>query len=201
MTQPNGVSRRKLFKSAGGVGAMAVMAGLDQSAKGQVGGDAGFSLDVAIDLNTFSFHGPTHDDGAPDYGSPFIIEGVIYPGGTFESKGTDRGLHADGSPEFPDEVIGKWTCFGWHVNQGEKTEAGKPWVITTQLYDLDVDDPGGKTLMSQGYEIKPGVGQPTPRVLLGRTGDFSFEPLGLGQVIQTPVGANATGAANDRFDF
>src|SRR5262249_3667893 len=47
---------------------------------------------------------PLFDDGAPTYGNEFVTEGYIYPAGTL--NGTN-GVNPDGSPEFPNKVIGR----------------------------------------------------------------------------------------------
>jgi len=160
------MTRRKFVKSVGGAGAVAALTGGGHQARAADEPGEPFSLDVCINGTTFVFQGPTHDDGTPDFGSPFIVEGVIYPEGTLSAKGADSGVLEDGTPEFPDEVIGKWTCWGMHVGAGGLTAEGIPWVVTTQIYDLDVDNPGAKTLISNGYE-RPGLDLSTSRGLIG----------------------------------
>jgi len=79
---------------------------------------------------------PADREGLPAYGTEYITEGYLYPLGTPYRQ---QRVHADGSPEFPDKVIGHWSCRGWHVGNGFKTQTG-PWVATTQIFDL------GKTI-------------------------------------------------------
>ena len=61
---------------------------------------------------------PVHEDGMPAYGNSFVTEGYIYPHGTL--NGTN-GVLENGAAEFPDKVIGKWTCRGWFVGDGAHT--------------------------------------------------------------------------------
>lgn len=158
--------------------------------------DERFEVDVACDANTFVFQGPA-DEAGPDGGASFVVQGVIYEAGTFDRFGTDRGLLADGTPEFPDRVLGTWTCQGHFVGEGFDTATGV-FVVTTQLYDLDGGDPGAETLVSHGVELID-LETPFVRALTGGTGD-KFERA-TGQVTQEAVGVNATGLFNFTFDF
>lgn len=110
---------------------------------------------------------PVFDDGLPAFGNEFITEGYIYPAGTLNGP---NGVNPDGSPQFPDKVIGRWTCRGWHVGDGAHTVSG-PWVITHQLFDLD-HTPGKITIATDGFEA-PDVGVPFERAITGGTGIFS----------------------------
>jgi hypothetical protein len=195
MSKKTDVSRRNFFKVAGGAGAVAALLGATNVAKAQ--NNEGFELDVCCDGNTFVFTGPTHEDGSPAYGATFVVEGFIYPNGTLEEQGAAGGINADGSPELPSSVIGKWTCYGTFVGDGVRTEEGRPDVVTTQIYDFDVENPGNDILMSQGYELA-GLNYPFKRNLQGGTG---FNSLLRGIVTQEAVGMNATGVANIHFKF
>ena len=78
---------------------------------------------VAEDGNRFVFTKERlFEDGMPQYGTPFVTQGYLYPEGTL--NGTN-GVLADGKPEFPDKVIGEWTCYGWMIGDGGHTETGK----------------------------------------------------------------------------
>lgn len=59
--------------------------------------------------------------GMSAYGNPIITQGYIYPYGTLERG---NGVLADGSPEFPELVIGEWTCRGYSVGKGAETTTG-----------------------------------------------------------------------------
>lgn len=173
------------------VGALATFLGPEAEAdRTQLG------IDVACDANTFVFQGPTNADSGPDYGASFVVQGVIYPGGTFARHGNSSGLLPNGEPEFPDLVIGKWTCRGWFIGDGIATESG-PFVVTTQIYDLDPNHPGAETLVSDGIEV---IDQNVPflRAVTGGTGEFN---RATGQVTQTSVGVNATELFNFTFEF
>ena len=81
-------------------------------------------FDVSENATRFIFDDtPLFADGAPAYGNEFITEGYLYPAGTL--NGTN-GVNPDGTPEFPDKVIGRWNCRGWHVGEGAKIVTG-PW--------------------------------------------------------------------------
>jgi hypothetical protein len=93
-------------------------------------------FDVAENVTKFAFdEAPAHEDGLPAYGNPFITQGYIYPEGTLNGS---NGVLPDGSPEFPEEVIGEWICSGWFIGDGAHTTSG-PMVVTTQIYQLEGD--------------------------------------------------------------
>lgn len=112
---------------------------------------------------------PVHEDGMPAYGNSFVTEGYIYPHGTL--SGTN-GVLENGQPEFPDKVIGKWTCRGWFVGDGGHTTSG-PMVITTQLYDFSKNSGfGDVTVTSDGYELAD-INVAIERAITGGTGPYS----------------------------
>jgi hypothetical protein len=135
---------------------------------------------------------PLFDDGAPAYGNEFVTEGYIYPAGTLNGV---NGVNADGSPEFPDKVIGRWTCRGWHVGEGAKTVTG-PWVVTHQLYDFG-DRPGQISFASDGAELVD-LNVPITRAVIGGTGPFE---QARGEVVQTMVGFNQLNGVVLRFEL
>lgn len=159
-------------------------------------GTQNLALDIACDATTFSFQGPTNEEGGPDYGASFVVHGVIYLAGTFAQHGADSGLLEDGTPEFPDAVIGQWTCRGWFIGDGIATETG-PFVVTTQIYDPSRKRPGEQTLVSDGTELID-LGVPFKRAITGGTGRFVRAD---GEVTQIGIGVNATGLFNFSFDF
>ena len=74
-------------------------------------------VEVSCDGNTFSFQNPFPRDPGPGgigYGTKITVQGVIYPGGTFAEHGIGSGLLPDGTPEFPDLVIGKSKSYRSH---------------------------------------------------------------------------------------
>ena len=79
--------------------------------------DGVLRFDVAEDHSRFVWDGnPALIDGMPEHHTAFITQGYLYPAGTL--TGTN-GVLPDGSPEFPDKVLGQWTCSGWWLGGGE----------------------------------------------------------------------------------
>jgi hypothetical protein len=145
-------------------------------------------FDVAEDMSRFVFdQSVTFEDGMPKHGSPFITQGYIYPAGTLDGG---NGVREDGSPQFPDKVIGEWTCRGWFVGEGAHAKTG-PMVITTQLYNFG-EDLGNETFVSEGYELAD-VGVVIERAITGGTGPYTGAK---GEVKQTFLGFNATEGVN-----
>jgi hypothetical protein len=113
-------------------------------------------VDIAEDGTRFVFdEAPVFDDGFPAYGNPFVTQGYIYPAGTLTDS---NGVNPDGTPEFPDKVIGEWTCRGYFIGDGAHTTEGA-WVFTTQLFAFGDDaDTGAETIVVTGYEgAQPGA--------------------------------------------
>lgn len=170
---------------------------------------AHLKFDVAESAPKFVFdEAPVFDNGLPAYGNAFITQGYIYPYGTLtgsSASGPGNGILPDGSPEFPDLVIGEWVCRGYFIGDGVNTQTG-PWVITTQLYDF-YDKPGfdpnvvkqsGETnLVTDGYEIAD-IGVPGKRAVTGGTGIFK---RARGEAVQTLLGFNALEGVNLRFEI
>lgn len=172
-----------------------------------------FSIDIAGDCNRFITEGKGHLDPElnPVFGDNFVQEGIIYPGGTFETmcpETLDCGLTEDGEPEFPEKVIGKWTCYGAFIGDGLVTEAGS-WVVSTQVYDFgaervekadespsDVFTPGVEGLVSHGTERVDF--EPFKRAVTGGFGRFKNVR---GDVEQVKVAFNQTTCENFTFTF
>ena len=153
--------------------------------------DGTLRFDVAEDMTRFVFAPqPVHEDGMPAHGNAFITQGYIYPAGTLTES---NGVQADGSPEFPDKVLGEWTCRGWFVGEGAHTTTG-PWVVTTQLYNFGAEV-GDATLVTEGYEIAD-VGVAIERAISAGTGPFA-NVRGEGE--QTFLGFNASEGVNLSF--
>ncbi len=147
-------------------------------------GRNGFIVDIAENGTKFVFdETPLHMDGSPAYGNEFITEGYIYPAGTLDGT---NGVNADGSPEFPALVIGRWTCRGWFIGDGAHSVTG-PWVITHQY--LDLDETYGKTsITNDGYELSD-LYIPVKRAITGGTGVYAKSR---GEASQALLGFNAT---------
>lgn len=99
--------------------------------------------------------------GAHTHGNAFITQGYIYPAGTLKGG---EGVKRDGSPLYPDKVLGEWTCWGF-VSGGD---AVRP--VTTQLFQFGLGY-GKKTIVTNGYEI--GDGTPYWRAIVGGTGAYA----------------------------
>lgn len=155
--------------------------------------DGVLKFDVAEDMFRFAFSdAPVHEDGMPAYGNGFITQGYIYPYGTLDGA---NGVLPDGSPEFPDKVLGQWTCYGYFVGDGAHTTAG-PMVITTQLYSFG-EEFGETMLVTNGYELAD-VGVAVSRAITGSTGEL----IGArGQAQQAFLGFNATEGVSLRFEI
>ncbi|MGJ8678963.1 hypothetical protein [Paraglaciecola sp.] len=125
-------------------------------------------FDIAENGSRFAFdQEPVDEDGMPAYGGEFITEGYLYPHGFLDNQ---EGVNSDGSPAFPDEVLGRWTCRGWHIGQGAKTETG-PWVITNQYFDLGKKY-GQHSITTEGYELVD-LNESITRAITGGTGKYS----------------------------
>ena len=148
-------------------------------------------FDVSEDMNRFIFDKDVvYEDGMPADGSSFITRGYLYQPGTL--KGDGDGLNADGSPQYPDKVIGEWICQGYMINDAGHAKGGV-WVFSTQFFQFG-DKPGATTLVSQGYELAD-VGVAISRAITGGTGEYS-DASGEGE--QTMLGLNATEGVNLR---
>jgi hypothetical protein len=164
-----------------------------------------FSIDVVADCNRFITEGTPHPAN-PAFGDYFMQEGLIYRPGTLAANcpnGDGCGLNPDGTAEFPEEVIGKWTCYGSFVGNGAATEAGV-WLYSTQVYEFDaaeiaehVFEPGAHALVSHGPE-RIDLDVPFDRAVTGGYGRFAHVR---GDVTQTKIGFNQTECENFTFEF
>ena len=151
-------------------------------------------FDVAEDATRFVFDdAPVLDNGFPAYGNSFITRGYIYPAGTLNGS---NGVNPDGSPQFPDLVLGEWVCRGWFVGEDGAAASSGEFVITTQLYNFGTEL-GEETLVSDGWELAD-VGVPVARAITGGTGRFSN--VG-GEAKQEFLGFNATEGVNLTFEL
>lgn len=148
-------------------------------------------FDVSENAKRFVFdETPLFADGSPAYGNEFVTEGYIYPFGTLDNA---DGVNADGSPQFPDKVIGRWICRGWHVGEGAKTVTG-PWVVTNQVYDFGAKH-GQSSFMTDGVELVD-IDVPINRAISGGTGSFAESR---GEATQTMIGFNQLNGVKLRF--
>lgn len=150
-------------------------------------------FDVAEDANRFVFdEAPVFDDGLPAYGNAFVTSGYLYEHGTLNGS---NGVLSDGSPEFPDKVVGSWICRGWFIGDGAHTETGSV-VVTTQYFQFG-DEPGGETIITDGVEIVD-LSEIVYRAITGGTGEYSDAR---GQGSQVLLGLNQTEGVNLRFEL
>jgi hypothetical protein len=135
-------------------------------------------FDVAEDHTRFVFAPtPVHEDGMPAYGNPFVTQGYIYEEGTLDFGG--EGVNPDGTPVFPDKVIGTWTCDGWYVGDGAHTKTGT-MIVSRQVFQFE----DGGVIVSQGVELAD-YNVPMQRVITGGLGDYADLD---GVLVQTNLG-------------
>jgi hypothetical protein len=133
-------------------------------------------------------------------------EGFIYKAGTLAKHcagGDGCGLNPDGTPQFPDAVLGKWTCYGSFVARARppprahgctrrrSSSSGRSRSSRTCF------SPGEHTLLSVGPEPVD-LGAPFSRAISGGTGKFRSA---LGELVQTKIGFNPTTCENFTFEF
>jgi hypothetical protein len=148
-------------------------------------------FDVSEDMTRFIFDKDVvFEDGLPGDGSAFITRGYLYEPGTL--KGEGDGVSADGSPQYPDKLLGEWICSGYMINDAGHAKGGV-WVFSTQFFQFG-EKPGAETIVSQGYEVAD-IGVAISRAITGGTGQYQ-DARGQGQ--QTMLGLNATDGVNLR---
>lgn len=138
------------------------------------------AFDVAEDHTRFVFQpAPVDEDGMPAHGNPFVTQGYVYPVGTLK-PGVD-GVNEDGSPAFPDLVLGTWTCDGFLVGTAMKTETGV-FLISRQtvvLNDGDMLISDGPEIIDENVEFLRAISGATGS-FVGHDGDISQTFLGWG---------------------
>ncbi len=171
--------------------------GASHMADAPAGAARAVGFDVAMNGLSFSFEGDVNENGAPATGTPFVIEGYIYPEGTFDMFGDLSGVNIDGSPEFPELVMGTWICRGWHLLDGD-AETGAV-VATTQIFDFSEGVPGNTTIVSEGIELAD-FDVPFLRTITGGTGRFAGVS-GQHRQVYVGNGLNITDGFNTSFRF
>lgn len=164
----------------------------DQAIKQITAADGTLRFDVAENATLFTWSGdPELADGLPVHRTAFVSQGYIYPEGTLTNG---NGVNADGSPEFPDKVLGQWSCWGWNVGPGG-AEGAAAW-LTTHLVNFGGTS-GDATLVSEGYSIDD-LGVALERAITGGTGVYAGAR---GVQRETNLGFNATEGMNFRYEF
>ncbi len=170
---------------------LTAMAFLATSTLALFAADAPTSFDVAEDHTRFSFAAaPVDADGMPLHGNAFVTQGYIYPAGTL--TGAEAGVLEDGSPAYPDLVLGTWTCDGWFVGDAMATKSGT-WLISRQVFEFR----NGDVLVSQGPE-KADIGLSYERPITGATGEYADND---GDITQTMLGMTDFMGVNVHFDM
>lgn len=150
---------------------------------------APMAFDVAEDhTRIFMADNPLHENGMPAHGNAFVSQGYIYPAGTLDA-GT-KGVLEDGTPAFPDLVMGTWTCDGYFVGEGANATTGV-WVISRQTFAFE----DGDTIITQGTEIVD-VGVENLRPVTGATGEYADLSGGM---VQTLLGFSELMSVNVSF--
>jgi hypothetical protein len=160
----------------------------------QITGDDGvLRFEVAEDAKPYVWSGqPELVDGRPASATPFLTYGYIYPEGTLTES---NGVLPDGSPEFPDKVVGHWSCYGWWLGDAAHAGRSAPW-LTTHVFNFG-GQWGVATLVSEGYSIDE-FDVPLERAIVGGTGVYAGA---LGVQMETNFGINATNGVNFRYEI
>ena len=152
-------------------------------------------FDVSEDMTRFIFNKDiVFEDGLPADGSNFITRGYLYEAGTLtcDDDGSCNGVNADGSPEFPDQLVGEWICEGYMINDAGHATGGV-WVFSTQFFQLG-EASGAQTVVTTGYDLAD-AGEAISRAVTGGTGAFKDAR---GESEQTLLGLNATDGVTAR---
>ena len=151
-------------------------------------------IETAENATLFIFDDdPLLENGFPAYGNSFITQGYIYRAGTLNGS---NGVNEDGSPEFPERVLGTWVCRGWFVNEDGAVAESGALVITSQTFNFG-EEFGNEMIVTDGFELAE-VGVPVNRAITGGTGRFR---RGLGQATQVFLGVNGTEGFNLRHEI
>jgi len=143
-------------------------------------------VEISEDMTRFAFDASkAYEDGLPAHGSGFVTVGYVYPEGTLNGA---NGVNPDGSPEFPDSVIGEWLCFGYMIHDAAHAD-GTAWVVSTQVINLG-PTVGERTIVTVGYELAGDT--PVLRAVSGGTGPYREAR---GEATQIMTGLNATEGA------
>ncbi len=160
---------------------LVLMAAVGYSALAQPENDAEIiKIEVAEDGARFAFDDShLYDDGMPAHGTSFVTFGYIYPEGTLNGS---NGVLADGSPEFPEKVLGTWICKGWMIGEAAHASTGV-WVTSTQIYNFG-EEYGNATIVTDGFEAAD-FNVAINRAITGGTGEYS---AARGEMAQTLLG-------------
>jgi hypothetical protein len=150
-----------------------------------------FTVDVAVDHETFAIvpsAGPVlHPEAVgPNRGTPFIVNGNVFPGGTLQEGAGQGDPNMSGS-------IASWICKGIFTSDLGTDDIG---FNTTQMFKFNGDT---DAIWTEGLEA--GLGKApvtTHRMILGGTGKYRGAQ---GEVVQVSLGTNVSGTPNIRMTF
>ncbi len=131
-----------------------------------------------IALNdTISTFDTLTDAGFPSQGAVFSVLGYIYPKGTLQG-GTVSGTNADGSPAFPDLVLGQWSCRGWFIlDVAPGMGISGNQLLGQQVFLFNSSGAAGrKSIVTEGIDLTledADLNVPFKRVVFGGTGPFN----------------------------
>ena len=162
-----------------------------QSADSPAASETVLQFDIAEIPSRYSFdENKVDDSGMPTYGASFITQGYIYPEGTLDGT---NGVLENGEPEFPELVLGIWTCKGWVVIEDMTQAEGQPAAATTQIFQFgDLAD--NNIVITEGYEMMA-IDTPVMRAITGGSGDYFAVR---GQQRQTLIGVTEQMGVNLR---
>ena len=124
----------------------------------------------------------------------FIVEGYMYPAGTLDGT---NGINPDGTPEFPDLVLGVWICSGWFTNE-RPDSAFIVGARTSQTFEFNDQEPGKDMIVSYGLE--PAEFEVVfERAIIGGTGEYAHLTGGVQK--QRIIGVNSAGTVNMAVSF
>src|SRR5262249_49684107 len=149
--------------------ALAVVVGLSHPGAANALADARdrvtFTVDVAVDHATFAIVPSAGlvlqpEAVGPNRGTPFIVDGTIFPRGTLHQGA------GQGDPNQPGR-IGTWICKGIFTSDLATDDIG---FDTTQMFRFNGD---ADAIWTEGLEAGLGkIGVVTHRTILGGTGRF-----------------------------
>jgi len=132
-------------------------------------------------------------------GDSFVVQGYVYPGGTLEEMGEltengySSGILEDGSPEWPELVVGIWTCRGWLLRGGIQPSYFN--ATTVQHFEIYTET-GLNQIVTNGYENN--VPEPNIRPVTGGSGRSL---LNRSPQTQLFIGANVFNGPNFKMTF
>jgi hypothetical protein len=153
--------------------------------QGSEHGQKTFTVDVALDAATFVANA-ANPPNVGFRGDTLVIDGTIYPAGTIPP-----GVNANNDPNAPGG-IGKIRCRALQLVPG--TDFASPvFTFVTEMYSLPDDN---QIILVDGPG--PNLFATLKRAVIGGTGSYEGAT---GQVIETDIGMNKSGACNLRVTF